>query len=50
MNNIIDFNRYSNYDKVLRITAWIRRFICNLRRVETQKTIYKVNFESERVK
>ena len=39
MNNIIDFNRYSSYDKVLRITAWIHRFICNLRRVKTQKTI-----------
>ena len=50
MNNIIDFNRYSNYDKVLRITAWIPRFICNLRRVKTQKTIRKVSFESERVK
>ena len=33
------FNRYSNYDKVLRINAWIRCFICNLRRVKTQKTI-----------
>ena len=39
MNNIIDFNRYSNYDKILRITAWIHGFICNLRRVKTQKTI-----------
>ena len=29
MNNMIDFNRYSNYDKVFRITVWIRRFICN---------------------
>ena len=38
MNNIIDFNIYSNHDKVLRITAWIRHFICNLR-VKTQKTI-----------
>ena len=32
MNNIVDCNRYSTYDKVLRITAWIRRFICNLRK------------------
>ena len=39
LNNIIDFNRYSNNDKVLRITTWIRHFICNLRRVKTQKTI-----------
>ena len=39
MSNIIDFNRYSNYDKVLRITARIRCFICNLRRVKKQKTI-----------
>ena len=38
-NNIIDFNRYSNYDKVLRITAWILRSICNLKGVKTQKTI-----------
>ena len=38
MNNIIDFNIYSNHDKVFRITAWIRHFICNLR-VKTQKTI-----------
>ena len=36
---IIDFNRYSNYDKVFRITAWILRFICNLKGVKTQKTI-----------
>ena len=41
MNNIIDFNRYSNYDKVLRITAWILRFICNLKGVKTQKPIYE---------
>ena len=34
LNNIIEFNRYSNYDKV-----WIRRFIGNLRRVKTQKTM-----------
>ena len=34
LNNIIKFNRYSNYDKV-----WIRRFIGNLRRVKTQKTM-----------
>ena len=39
MNNTIDFNRYSNYDKVLRITAWIFRFVCNLKSVQTQKTI-----------
>ena len=39
MNNIIDFIRYNNYDKVLRITAWIRRFICNLRRVKIQGPI-----------
>ena len=39
MNNIIDLNRYSNYDKVLRITARILRFFCNLKGVKTQKTI-----------
>ena len=39
LNNIIDFNRYSKYDKVLRITAWIRCFVFNLRRVKTRKTI-----------
>ena len=39
MNNIIDFIRYNNYDEVLRITAWIRRFICNLRRVKIQGPI-----------
>ena len=31
MNNITDFNRHSNYDKVLRIAAWILRFIYNLK-------------------
>ena len=41
MNNIIDFNRYSIYDKVLRITVWILRSICNLKGVQTQKPIYK---------
>ena len=39
MNNITDFNRHSNYDKVLRIAAWILRFICNLKSIKTQKTI-----------
>ena len=39
VNNIIDFNRYSNYDQVLRITAWILRVMCNLKSVKTQKTI-----------
>ena len=41
INNTSDFNRYRYryYDKVFRITVWIRRFICNLRRVKTQKTI-----------
>lgn len=37
LNSIIDFSRYSNYENVLRITAWIHRFICNLRRVKKQK-------------
>ena len=32
-NNIIDFNRYSSYDEVLRITAWILRFICKHRKL-----------------
>ena len=41
MNNIIDFNRYSNYDKVLRIPAWILRFTCNLKGTKTQKAIYE---------
>ena len=39
MNNITDFNRHSNHDKVLRIAAWILRFICNLKSIKTQKTI-----------
>ena len=39
MNNIIDFNRQSNYEKVLRITAWILRFNCSFKGVKTQKTI-----------
>ena len=39
MNNKIDFNRYRSYDKVLRIIAWILRFICNLRSAKTQKAI-----------
>ena len=39
MNNKIDFNTYCNFDKVLRIIAWILRFICNLRSAKTQKTI-----------
>ena len=50
MNNITDFNRYSNYDKVLKITAWIRRFICNLRRVKTQKTINESIFKPNELK
>ena len=41
MNNIIDFNRQSNSDKVLRITTWILRFVCNLKGVKIQKTILK---------
>ena len=39
LDDIIDFNRYSNYDKVLTITTWICHYICSLRRVKTQKTI-----------
>ena len=39
MNNKIYFNRYRNYDKVLRIIAWILCFICNLRSAKTQKAI-----------
>ena len=32
-------NINSNYEKVLRITAWILRFSCSLKGVKTQKTI-----------
>ena len=32
-------NINSNYEKVLRITAWILRFNCSLKGVKTQKTI-----------
>ena len=35
MNNIIDFNHIVIM-VVLRITAWILRFICNLKSVKTQ--------------
>ena len=50
MNDIINFSRYSNYDKVLRITAWIHRFICNLRRVKTQETINESIFKLNELK
>ena len=50
MNDIINFSRYSNYDKVLRITAWIHRFICNLRRVKTQETIDESIFKLNELK
>ena len=50
LNNIIDFNGYSNYNKVLRITSWIHRFICNLRRVKTQKTINESILKPKKLK
>ena len=36
LNNIIHFKRYINNHEVLRIAAWIRFFLCNLRRIKEQ--------------
>ena len=41
MNNKIDFNRYCNHGKVIRITSWIRCFVCDLRKVKKQRTLYE---------
>ena len=51
LNNVIDFRRYSNYNNIIRITAWINRFVSNLKlKVKKKKILTKPTLQVNELK
>ena len=43
--DVIDYERFSSFSKVLRVTAWVLRFMANLRLPKTQRITDELSFE-----
>ena len=50
LNNVVNVERFNSLDKLLRVTAWVKRFVNNLKHKKEKRELKKGSLEVEEIK